>query len=297
MATDTAPLLSPAFLAQLERLELVSRKIFRGRLKGERRSTRKGQSVEFADFRSYVPGDDLRFIDWNTYARLDRLFLKMFFEEEDLHFYALIDDTASMGFGTPTKLRYAEQLAAALGFIGLIRSDRVRIDTISQSAGVPGSVYRGRASSWRLFDQLSNLTLAAQPLSLNQGLKNFCVRNPGKGVVLVISDLLDKAGYQEGLKYLLSRQMDVYVIQVLSAEEIDPSVVGDLKLVDIEDQDVAEISVSPALLKRYKQTLAAFTSEAKDFCTRRGMSYLLASNQLPVEQLVSSYLRTRGLVR
>jgi uncharacterized protein (DUF58 family) len=297
MATVTAPLLSPAFLVQLERLELVSRKIFRGRLKGERRSTRKGQSVEFADFRSYVPGDDLRFIDWNTYARLDRLFLKMFFEEEDLHFYALIDDTASMGFGTPTKLRYAEQLAAALGFIGLIRSDRVRIDTISQSAGVPGSVYRGRASSWRLFDQLSNLTLAAQPLSLNQGLKNFCVRNSSKGVVLVISDLLDKAGYQEGLKYLLSRQMDVYVIQVLSAEEIDPAVVGDLKLVDIEDQDIAEISVSPALLKRYKQTLAAFTSEAKDFCTRRGMSYLLASNQLPVEQLVSSYLRTRGLVR
>ncbi len=297
MATDTTPLLSPAFLAQLERLELVSRKIFRGRLKGERRSTRKGQSVEFADFRSYVPGDDLRFIDWNTYARLDRLFLKMFFEEEDLHFYALIDDSASMGFGTPTKLRYAAQLAAALGFIGLIRSDRVRIETISQPAGQPGPVYRGRVSSWRLLDQLGHLSIAENPLPLCQGIKNFCVRNTGKGIVLVISDLLDKQGYQEGLKYLLSRQMDVYVIQVLSAEELDPELVGDLKLVDVEDQDIAEISVSPALLRRYKQTLAAFTSEAKEFCTRRGMSYLLAGNQMPVEQLVSSYLRTRGLVR
>jgi uncharacterized protein (DUF58 family) len=297
MATVTAPLLSPAFLAQLERLELVSRKIFRGRLKGERRSTRKGQSVEFADFRSYVPGDDLRFIDWNTYARLDRLFLKMFFEEEDLHFYALIDDSASMGFGTPTKLRYAAQLAAALGFIGLIRSDRVRIETMSQPPGQPGSVYRGRASSWRLLDQLGNLSVADTPLPLNQGIKNFCVRNSGKGIVLIISDLLDKEGYQEGLKYLLSRQMDVYLIQVLSAEEFDPELVGDLKLVDAEDQDIAEISVSPALLKRYKQTLAAFTGEAKEFCNRRGMNYLLASNQVPVEQLVSSYLRTRGLVR
>ncbi len=297
MATDTAPLLSPAFLAQLERLELVSRKIFRGRLKGERRSTRKGQSVEFADFRSYVPGDDLRFIDWNTYARLDRLFLKMFFEEEDLHFYALIDDSASMGFGSPTKLRYAAQLAAALGFIGLIRSDRVRIETISQPAGLAGAVYRGRASSWRLLDQLGSLSVAENPLPLNQGIKNFCVRNSGKGIALIISDLLDKEGYQEGLKYLLSRQMDVYVIQVLSAEELDPELVGDLKLVDVEDQDVAEISVSPALLRRYKQTLAAFTGEAKEFCTRRGISYLLASNQVPVEQLVSSYLRTRGLVR
>jgi uncharacterized protein (DUF58 family) len=195
MATETAPLLSPAFLAQLERLELVSRKIFRGRLKGERRSTRKGQSVEFADFRSYVPGDDLRFIDWNTYARLDRLFLKMFFEEEDLHFYALIDDSASMGFGTPTKLRYAAQLAAALGFIGLIRSDRVRIETISQPAGQPGPVYRGRASSWRLLDQLGNLSVAENPLPLSQGIKNFCVRNTGKGIVLLISDLLEISAF------------------------------------------------------------------------------------------------------
>src|SRR5215813_8319795 len=124
MSTAETPLLSPELLGQLERLELVTRKIFHGRMKGERRSTRKGQSVEFADFRSYVPGDDLRFIDWNTYARLDRLFLKMFFEEEDLHFYTLIDASPSMSFGTPAKLQYARQLAAALGFIGLIRGDR-----------------------------------------------------------------------------------------------------------------------------------------------------------------------------
>src|SRR3954447_22630695 len=134
------PLLSPELMAQLERLELVSRKIFRGRLKGERRSKRKGQSVEFADFRNYVPGDDLRFIDWNSYARLDRLFLKMFLEEEDLHFYALIDASPSMDFGTPTKLEYAKQLAAALGFVGLIRGDRVRLETLGQASSRPAPV-------------------------------------------------------------------------------------------------------------------------------------------------------------
>src|SRR6188472_2205992 len=114
MSTASIPLLSPQLLAQLEKLELVTRRIFRGRMKGERRSKRKGQSVEFADFRNYVPGDDLRFIDWNTYARLDRLFLKMFLEEEDLHFYTLIDNSLSMDFGEPSKLRYALQVAAAL---------------------------------------------------------------------------------------------------------------------------------------------------------------------------------------
>ena len=122
------PLLSPALLAQLERMELVSRKIFRGRMKGERRSKRKGQSVEFADFRNYVAGDDLRFIDWNMYARLDKLFLKLFMEEEDLHFYTLIDVSPSMQFGSPTKFQYAKQLAGALGYIGLCRADRVKIE-------------------------------------------------------------------------------------------------------------------------------------------------------------------------
>src|ERR1700676_2894301 len=143
-----SPLLSPELLAQLERLELTSRKVFRGRMKGERRSPRKGQSVEFADFRSYVAGADLRVIDWNTYARLDRLFLKLFLEEEDLHFYLLLDASRSMDFGEPTKLHYAKQLAAALGFIGLGRSDRVRIETLGQSPRQPAPVFRGRHSMW-----------------------------------------------------------------------------------------------------------------------------------------------------
>src|SRR3569623_2137194 len=133
MATVDAPLLSPQLLAQLEKLELVSRKIFRGRMKGERRSKRKGQSVEFADYRNYVVGDDLRFIDWNSFARLDRLYLKLFLEEEDLRFYVLVDTSGSMEFGTPTKLAYAKQLAASLAFVGLVRGDQLRLETLDQS--------------------------------------------------------------------------------------------------------------------------------------------------------------------
>jgi uncharacterized protein (DUF58 family) len=296
MSTPSDSLLTPELMTQLERLELVSRKIFRGRLKGERRSTRKGQSVEFADFRSYVPGDDLRFIDWNTYARLDRLFLKLFFEEEDLHFYALLDASPSMQFGTPTKLHYAKQLAAALGFIGLIRSDRVRIETLGQPAGRLAPAFRGRQSVWRMVDHLRSIE-PNESGSLAQGVKNFCIRNPGKGIVLLISDLMDKQGYDAALKYLLSQRMDVYVIQVLSSEELTPEIRGDLKLIDCEDNDVAEISASGPLLQRYQKTLAAFVEGAREFCSHRGMNYLLANNQLPVDQLVSSYLRKRGLVR
>lgn len=291
-----APLLSPQLLAHLERLELVSRKIFRGRLKGERRSKRKGQSVEFADFRNYVPGDDIRFIDWNLYARLDKLFLKLFLEEEDLHFYALIDTSASMDFGDPTKLQYAKQLAAALGFIGLCRADRVKIEALGASRKNPAPALRGRSSMWRMLDYLNSIE-PGDNIPLAQGVKDFCLRNSGQGILVLITDLMDKAGYESALRFLLAQNIDVYVIHVLSQAEIEPDVTGDLRLVDCEDADVAEITVSRPLLNRYKSTLATFIDGAKEYCTRRGMSYLMTSTDTPVEQLVSNYLRQRGLVR
>src|SRR5690349_19985930 len=150
MPTTSPELLPPSLLAQLERLELVSRKVFRGRMKGERKSKRKGQSIEFADCRPYVSGDDLRFLDWSLFARVEKLFLKLFLEEEDLHFFALIDTSAIMEFGDPTKLHIAKQLAASLGFVGLCRADRVRIETLGTSARTPGPVLRGRHSLWRM---------------------------------------------------------------------------------------------------------------------------------------------------
>ncbi|QDS98370.1 DUF58 domain-containing protein [Adhaeretor mobilis] len=295
----TAPeseLLTPALLNQLERLELVTRKIFRGQLKGERRSKRKGQSVEFADFRNYVAGDDLRLLDWNLYARLDKLIIKLFQEEEDLHFYTLIDASMSMDFGDPSKLQYAKQLAAAMGFIGLVRADRVRIETLGQQARERTPVLRGRHNVWRMLEQLENIE-AGETATLAEGVKNFCLRNSGRGIVLLLSDMMDKSGYEQALRYFMSHDMDCYVIQILSQEELEPDVKGDLKLVDCEDADEAEITVSAPLLARYDRTLKAFTGGVQEFCNRRGMNYLLANTQTPVEQLVAQHLRRRGLVR
>jgi uncharacterized protein (DUF58 family) len=296
MPNTVSNLLPPDLLVQLERLELVTRKVFRGRMKGERRSKRKGQSVEFADYRGYVPGDDLRSIDWNLYARLDKLIVKLFLDEEDLHFYTLIDESRSMDFGEPTKLDYAKQLAAALGFIGLVRADRVRIETLGQGLREHGPVLRGRRSAWRMLDQLAAIE-PGDGVPLADGIKNFCLRNSGRGVVVLISDLMDKSGYEAGLRYLMAQRMDVYVIHVLSQEELEPDVKGDLQLVDCEDQDTADISVSAPLLARYQAALKDFTGGAQEFCSRRGINYLLANNQTPVKDLVSNVLRRRGLVR
>src|SRR5438270_3918448 len=158
--TQARPLLDPEFLARLEQLELVSKKIFLGRLKGERRSKKKGQSVEFADYRNYVVGDDLRFLDWNLLARLDKVFIRLFQEEEDLHFYVLIDNSLSMGFGTPSKLHYAKQIAAALGFIGLVNMDRVVVEAFNDRLTQSMPAARGRRSLWRLLDFLQKVESA-----------------------------------------------------------------------------------------------------------------------------------------
>jgi uncharacterized protein (DUF58 family) len=294
--TQTEPLLDPQFLARLEQLELVSRKIFLGRMKGERRSKKKGQSVEFADYRNYVVGDDLRFLDWNLFARLDRLFIRLFMEEEDLHFYVLLDNSLSMDFGSPTKLRYAKQVAAALGFIGLVNMDRVVVEAFNDQLTQSMPAARGRRSLWRLMDFLQKIEPAG-PSDLRKALRSFSIKCSGKGIVVLLSDLMDKGGYEEALRYLVARQLDIYVIQILSQEEIEPDIVGDLRLVDIEDEDMAEITVSGPLLKRYKQNLAAYRAALHEFCTRRGVTYLFTSNQVPFDRLVLSYLRQRGLVK
>jgi len=293
---SATPLLDPEFMHKLEQLELVSRKIIMGRMKGERKSKRRGSSVEFAEHRNYSVGDDLRHIDWNVYGRLDKLFLKLFLEEEDLHVYTLLDTSLSMDFGTPTKLHYAKQVAAALAFIGLVNHDRVILDTFASKLdkGIPS--VRGRSQMWRVIQYLERLGASGES-DLKAAAREFAIRHAGKGVVVVISDFLDKHGYEDALRYLLARNMDIYVIHLLSQEEVTPELVGDLRLVDVEDDEIAEITMSAPLLKRYKDNLNAFVGGLKEWCTKRGIMYIFTTNQYPFDKLIMNYLRERGLVK
>lgn len=292
---NASELLSPALLARLDRLELVSRKVFRGRMKGERRSKRKGQSVEFADFRNYVAGDDLRLIDWNLYARLDQLFLKLFLEEEDLHFFALVDASESMNFGSPTKLHVAKQLAAALGYVGMCRADRVSVSVLGPQ-GRRAPVLRGRASLWKMLSYLDSVG-PGENVSLHEGVRDFSLRTSGTGVAVLISDLMDKSGYESALRMLIGRRMDVFVMHVLSPEEIDPPLRGDRKLIDVEDGDEAEVTINAQVLEKYRETVASFIGSIKQFCNRRSIIYVPVRTDTPVETIVTQYLRERGVVR
>ncbi len=199
-----------------------------------------------------------------------------------------------MDYGTPTKLLTAKRIAAALGYIGLVRGDRVSVQGFHQT--LP-TVVRGRSSTHRFLGSVSDILADPTPLSLEAAVKKFCLRTTSKGIVVVISDLMDKQGYESALKMLAARNFDVFVIHMLSPEELNPSLAGDLKLVDCEDQDVREISVSAGLLMRYQATLNAFIEGAKLFCGKRSITYVPAKSDASVELLVDQYLRVRGLVR
>ncbi len=290
------PLLTAEFIARLDALEILSRKIFVGRMKGERRSKKKGESVEFADYRNYVVGDDLRFLDWNIYARLEKLLLKLFMEEEDLNVSILLDVSQSMDWGDPHKGLYVKRVAAALAYIGLVNYDRVNLYAYSSTLVEEMRAIRGRRLTSQMLEFLRRLPLGGTS-DLTSVAKRFALRHSGKGVAIVLSDFLDKGGYEPGIRYLLSRNLDLYVIQTLSPEEIDPQLAGDLKLRDVEDDDTAEVTISKPLLDRYKANLQAYCTGLKDHCTRRGITYLFTSTRVPFDTLVLAYLRQRGLIR
>ena len=294
--SDTGSILDPAFLRRLERLALMAKRAQLGVAKGERKSKRKGQSTEFADYRDYVQGDDLRHIDWNIYGRQNQLHLKLFQEQEDLTLHVLIDASRSMDFGTPKKLEFARKLAAAVAYIGLMSYDRVSIEAFRGADTQRLAPVRGKASAMKLFTFLQ-IVSAEGGTHLEEQTRSYMLRNRAKGIAILISDFFDEGGFEEPLRRLTQSGSDTYAIHVLAPEEIDPTLSGDLKLVDSETNAFAEISVSRALLKKYKENRDGFCEEVRRFCLARGVGHYVVSSDTSVEELTMDVLRRGGLVK
>jgi uncharacterized protein (DUF58 family) len=300
--TRNDELLSPDFMRQLDRIDILSRKMLMGRMQGERRSKKRGQSVEFADYRNYVVGDDLRFIDWNLYARLDKLFLRLFLEEEDLSVSIVLDVTASMNYGEPNKLAFAKKLAAALGYTGLVHYNRVNFYTFTDAVHDQARGLRGRRPIPRMLEFLDKQQPPKEGEKsghLANALRRVALTQREPGVIVVVSDFMDKGDLNDALRYLGEPKHDVYAVQLLSPQEVDPSkgqIVGDLRLRDVEDGDIAEVSVSAPLLNRYKANLQAYCQHVRATCLKRQIAYMISETDVSLESLVLKYLRQRGLV-
>jgi len=283
------------FLRQLERLGVLMRQPARGGLKGGRRSVKRGQSVEFADYRDYTPGDDLRQLDWNVYARLEKLLVKLFVEEEDVTVTFLLDASPSMAFGRPEKLLFAKRAAAALGYIALSGEDRVVLAALTGRTARRYNGLRGSGRVFRLLANLSGVQPAEGPTDLLASARHAASMLTGRGVVVLLSDLLDPAA-DRVVRELAATGSELIVLHTLSPEELDPPLEGDLKLVDSETGEGIDVTVDMAALDDYRARLDRWQTSLADLAMKRRASYVPISTATPLADLVFAELRRRHVV-
>jgi uncharacterized protein (DUF58 family) len=284
-----------AFLRQLERLILVSRSAVRGGLKGVRRSVKRGQSVEFTDYRDYALGDDLRSLDWNVFARLERLFIKLFIEEEDVTVHVLLDGSASMRAGAPDKLVFAKRAAAALAYVGLASYDRVSIAVLQGRVARRMPAVRGTGRIFQVLADLSAVEPAAGPTDLAAACRHYASQLRQRGPLVLISDLFDPA-VDRAISELAGSRCEVAVLHTLSPDELDPPLEGDLRLVDRETGASIDITADLGTVDAYKERLAVWQAHLEQVAAKRGVAYLATPTTLPLADLVFAELRRRRVV-
>ena len=290
-----ASLITPELLRRLEQFQLLAQRRAKSSARGERRSRARGQSVEFADHRNYVPGDDFRYLDWNLYGRLDKLFLKLYEEERELPVTIFLDASESMTFGEPRKFDFARQVAAAIGYVALCGFDRVTVNVFPDAMGegaFRGALrsVRGRKSSLQFFQNLSRVTASGQA-AFNEALRRGALTSRQTGVAIVLSDFLDPAGYEAGLTSLIGRGFQVSAVQILAPEELNPSTYGDLRLVDSETGVVQEVTFGKYRLSGYQQTVQNYIQRLREYCQARGINFFSASSDTSLEKLLLKQLR------
>lgn len=292
------PLFEPRFLRILESLRIAGRRVLSGETVGQWRSRASGSSVEFADYRTYAAGDDFRRIDWNAYARLERLFVRIYRAEENLALAMLVDTSASMAWGHPAKSRLAAQLAGALSFVALRGDERVDVAACREGGIAERAAgLTGQAGVWPMWRFVERLTFSGVT-DLDASLGNYARQLRRSGLAVVVSDLLSPHGYQQGIDALLGRRQEVVLIQVLSPDELDPpaDIVGEWRLHDVEAEWPLEATITPSVVRAYKRLVGRYTEEAADYCRRRGVTYLLLRSDVDVEDVLLRTLRRAGVV-
>ncbi len=281
--------LEPDFLARLDKLRLVAKRLNWGMARGEHPTVRKGYSLEFSDYRKYSRGDDLRYVDWNVYGRLERLLLKVFTAEEEITVYLLLDTSRSMAEGSPSKLEFAKSVAAALGYIGLKTHDRVGAAALGEDVTAQLPPARARRQILALFNFLESLSCAGRT-DLETSVKTFTRLCPRPGLVVLFSDLLDAAGCDAALDELARKRHDVLLVHVLGDGEtrLDPG--GDVSLVDVETARERRVFLDRDLADRFQREVEEFFAGARRLCESREMDYRRATSNVPFDDFVLSYL-------
>ena len=283
------------FQRKLDYLALVSRRVFAGRLRAERRTKKSGSGVEFADHRDYVPGDDFRYLDWNVYQRFGRLLVRLYEEEEDLSIYLVIDASSSMGLSSKRKFRYAQRLCAALAYVGLANLDRITIVAATDRIEDRLPTTRGKARIFKVLQFLRGLEPSGTT-DLGDAMKTFVAQHKRRGLVIVLSDLYDPHGFERGINVLRYNKFEPFVLHVVDDADGRPKLSGDVRIYDCETGDEREVTVTPKVLTQYRSAYEAYLTDIKRFCTERQVPYVPADVKVPFDDLVLRVLRRGGFL-
>jgi len=284
------------FQRKLDYLALVSRRVYAGRMRAERRTKKSGSGVEFADHRQYQPGDDLRYLDWNVYQRFDRLLLRLYEEEEDLAIYFIVDASGSMAFGSGKKLRYAKRVCAALAYVGLANLDRVALVQAGDGVARRMPETRGKARIFKVFRFLRAIEPGG-PTDLGDAMRSFVAQHKRRGLCVLVSDLYDPAGFESGINVLRYNKFDPFVVHVVDREEATPKLHGDVLVYDCETGDEREVTVTPKVLERFKTAHEQYLHDVEHFCTTHQVPYIAADVAVPFEELILRVFRRGGFLR
>jgi uncharacterized protein (DUF58 family) len=295
-AAPRTALFDDEFQRKLEMLAIVSRRVFSGRMRAERRSKKKGSGVEFADHRDYVPGDDFRYVDWNVFQRFGRLLVRLYEEEEDLGIYFLIDCSKSMTFGGAKKFDQARKMCAALAYVGLANLDRVTIVALNDQVVSRMPTTRGKGRIFKVFEFLAGLETGGLT-DLGDALTTFVAQHKRRGLAVLVSDLYDPKGFEAGINVLRFNKFEPYVLNVYDPKDGQPDLKGDLRLYDCETGEEREVTVTPAMLKRMGQAMTEYREGIERFCTSRQVPYFSADVDAPFEELVLELFRRGGFLR
>ncbi|MEM9366870.1 MAG: DUF58 domain-containing protein [Planctomycetota bacterium] len=286
------------FLKRLEYLSLLSKRVFRGQLLAQRRTMQVGGGIEFADHREYMHGDDLRYLDWNVYARHGDLLLKRFQEEEDLHVYVLLDGSVSMDRadeGSANKFLLARQIAAAISYIALADLDRVSILSYDDRVRETMPLMRGKDNILTLLRFLESLQCSGQRTDLATAVGDFVQRASRTGLVLVISDLYDQAGFRDGVDRLRHAHFEPHVIQIHTPEEAEPKLLGDVELLDCETGIAKKVTVTERKLRQYRELFQGFLGEVESYCRSRGLSHTRTTTETPFDAVLLGMMKASAV--
>lgn len=289
-------LLDPQFCAKLERLHVVTRGRIRGMQAGTRKSSQLGSSLEFADYRTYFPGDDIRLIDWNAYARLGKWFLKTYLDERKTDFQLYIDISQSMDHPNMSKKEVALRLAAALGYIALVQGEPVRVFPFRKEIASTLSFLKGRKDISRFFSFLEKIDFSGEG-DFNQAVMHRKEAPKYDGVSFVITDALFPSGMEQGLTYITGVSRQVYLLHLTTDMERNPAYIGDLRLIDCESEEQKEVVITTAVLKKYRQTFQHFVQTLKEYCFQRGIIYVSIPVEEELEQILFVRLRRAGVIQ